>query len=302
MNKVAVMLSSYNGEKYIGKQIESILCQNYQNIHLYIRDDGSTDGTVDVIKNYASRYSNVHFMESEGNLGYPACFYALTDDVSIQADYYAFADQDDYWLKDKISRAVSVLEKQDNNKPYAYYARYMVCNEGLKAQKKSPVKKSHITFGESLFEVCGLEFTQVVNAKAMELIRAYKPKKAKARGTWMSPLLTGLGTVIYDDYCCAYYRRHESAVTNSDTGLFGVWIWRMKEFFFGGFHEYRILLEDFNEVVGPHLSKKNRNILNLFAKKKSFGRQLRKAFYFGRLRSRWIDELALRAMFLFGRL
>ena len=302
MKKVAVMLSSYNGEKYIGKQIESILSQSYPNVELYIRDDGSTDNTVNVIQDFVNRFDNVFLIESDKNLGYPGCFYALTDDESIQADYYAFADQDDYWLKDKISRAVSILEEQDNRKPYAYYARYMVCNEGLKAQKKSPAKKSGISFAESLFEVCGLEFTQVVNQKAMELIRTYKPKKASARGTWMSPLLTGLGTVIFDDYCCAYYRRHECAVTNSDTGLFGVWIWMIKEFFFGGFDAYRVLLEDFNEVVGPHLSKKNKKLIQLFSAKKTIGNQIKKVFYFGKLRSRWIDEIALRIMFLFGRL
>lgn len=302
MKKVAVLLSSYNGEKYIGKQIESILKQSYPDIELYIRDDCSTDGTINIIHQYVKNYENVHFIQGEKNLGYPVCFYALTDDMQIQADYYAFADQDDYWLKNKIKRAVELLEQQDNSKPCSYYAGYMICNEGLKAQKKSPVKKSKRNFSESLFEVCGLEFTQVVNKKAMNLIRKYKPVHARARGTWMSPLLTGLGTVIYDNFCCAYYRRHESAVTNSDTGIFGVWIWRIKEFFGGGFEEYRILLKDIQTVFGANLNKSDQKTLKIFTSKCSVLNQLKKAFYHKRLRSSLVDELALRMMFLLGRL
>lgn len=300
MKKVAVLLSSYNGEKYIGKQIESIVRQNYPNVELYIRDDGSTDGTLDIINRYVLNYENVHLIQGDHNLGYPDCFYALTDDENIQADYYAFADQDDYWLRNKIKRAVEVLEQQDGSKPCSYYAGYMICNEGLKAQKESRTKKRSLKFSESLFEVCGLEFTQVVNAKAMEVIRQYKPMRVKARGTWMSPLLTGLGSVVYDNYCCAYYRRHESAVTNSDTGLFGIWIWRIKEFFNGGFAEYSALLEDIQNVFGKQLQQPDQKTLKVFTAKRSIGNQLRKIFYGKRLRSNWIDELALRLIFVLG--
>lgn len=302
MKKVAVLLASYNGETYIGEQIESIMQQTYPNIELYIRDDCSTDGTVGVIKSYEEKYDNIHLIESERNLGYPGCFYALTDDMSIQADYYAFADQDDHWLKDKISRAVKVLEKQDEKVACSYYAGYMLCNSSLEEQKKSQPRKANIGFVESLFEVCGLEFTQVVNSEAMKLIRTYKPQKANARGTWMSPLISGMGKVIYDNYCSAYYRRHESAVTNSDMNALGIWIWRIKEFFFGGFDEYRILLEDLEAVIGPKLSSKDAKALSVFAAKKSLPNQIKKTFYPKRLRSRLIDELALRFMFMIWRI
>lgn len=303
MKKVAVLLASYNGERYIGKQIESIMRQNYPDIELYIRDDCSTDGTVDVIKEYAKKYDRIHLIESDRNLGYPGCFYALTDDTDIVADYYAFADQDDYWLKNKISRAVSVLNEQSDETACSYYSGYMMCKSNLKAQKKStPRRRTEISFKESLFEVCGLEFTQVVNAKAMDLIRTYKPQKANAGGTWMSPLISGMGKVIYDSYCSAYYRRHESTVTNSDMGVFGIWIWRIREFLFGGFDEYRVLLDDINEVIGPMLPKEDQRTIALFSAKKSVINQLRKTFYPARLRSGLIDELALRFMFIIWRL
>ncbi|NCC44520.1 MAG: glycosyltransferase, partial [Clostridia bacterium] len=74
--KVAVLLSSYNGEKYIAEQIDSILAQTYPNIDIYVRDDCSTDGTVAVLRPYAER-GDIILMEGEKNLGYPEGFYEM---------------------------------------------------------------------------------------------------------------------------------------------------------------------------------------------------------------------------------
>lgn len=88
MDKAIVLLSSYNGAEYIGAQIESIISQSYDNWELIIRDDNSGDGTVDIIKDYCRRDSRIHLIsDDKGNLGYPACFYELTD-TAPDAEYY----------------------------------------------------------------------------------------------------------------------------------------------------------------------------------------------------------------------
>ena len=139
--KVAVMMASYNGEKYIGCQIDSILNQTYDNIELYVRDDGSTDGTRDILADYAAKHANVHVILGEKNLGYPGCFYALTDRTDIEADYYAFSDQDDMWYEDKIARAVEVLEGQEQSGVLSYYAGYDICDGELnKVRASAPVR------------------------------------------------------------------------------------------------------------------------------------------------------------------
>lgn len=114
MYKVAVLLSTYNGSKYIKEQIDSILSQEGVNIDIYIRDDGSTDETVNIIYEYKS--NNIFLTEGK-NIGVGNSFMELLYSVPEIYDYYAFADQDDIWSEKKIRIAIEVLQK---NKKHLY--------------------------------------------------------------------------------------------------------------------------------------------------------------------------------------
>ena len=105
-------MSTYNGEKYLREQIDSILNQDYPEISLLIRDDGSTDGTVDILKEYAQKYRDIDYYVGE-NLGVQNSFFDLMKRADKRAYYYAFADQDDVWLPGKIKRAIELLEREE---------------------------------------------------------------------------------------------------------------------------------------------------------------------------------------------
>lgn len=115
-NMVTVLMSTYNGEKYLKEQIDSILSQVDVDVRLVIRDDGSTDNTVGVIKEYSQRNSNVEFTVGK-NIGYANSFLTLIQ-MAGDSDYYAFSDQDDIWKKNKLSTAVDKI----NGIPYVVYA------------------------------------------------------------------------------------------------------------------------------------------------------------------------------------
>ena len=117
MKTVNILLSSYNGEKFIAEQIVSLLAQDYPAVTIHIRDDGSSDGTVDVIRRFTDR-PNVKLYEGE-NVGYRRSFAWLLSNCR-GADYYAYCDQDDHWMPDKISRAVKALDRFDENTPAIY--------------------------------------------------------------------------------------------------------------------------------------------------------------------------------------
>ena len=87
--KVAVVMSTYNGEQFIREQFDSILNQTYKNIEIVVRDDGSKDGTVDIVKEYQSKHNNIKLIEGE-NLGFVNSFFELLD--LADAEYYAYAD------------------------------------------------------------------------------------------------------------------------------------------------------------------------------------------------------------------
>ena len=106
--KVIVLMSTYNGEQYIKEQIESILNQTYSNMELYIRDDGSKDQTVAILKKY-EQDGKLHFSQGK-NMGFINSFFEVMR-TSGEADYYAWCDQDDVWLPEKIERAVKELQK-----------------------------------------------------------------------------------------------------------------------------------------------------------------------------------------------
>ena len=118
-------MSTYNGE---------ILNQDYPEISLLIRDDGSTDGTVDILKEYAQKYRDIDYYVGE-NLGVQNSFFDLMKRADKRAYYYAFADQDDVWLPGKIKRAIELLEredeKKDKRKPLLYGGRVTYASENL---------------------------------------------------------------------------------------------------------------------------------------------------------------------------
>ena len=113
MSKVAVLLSTYNGYNYIKEQIESIYQQSYKNFQLYIRDDGSERAFVQQLREMQVQYG---FVLYEGdNVGFVKSFMQLLEMVD-DTELYAFADQDDIWLENKLLEAVCWFEEQEETR------------------------------------------------------------------------------------------------------------------------------------------------------------------------------------------
>lgn len=116
MYTVQVLLSTYNGETYLEEQIESILNQKDVNVRLLVRDDGSMDGTNDILRMYAKTHENVFYYRGE-NSGVVASFFRLFETSDPDVDFYALADQDDVWEPDKLITAVRQLEAMREANP-----------------------------------------------------------------------------------------------------------------------------------------------------------------------------------------
>ena len=121
MNNVAVLMSTYNGEKYLKEQIESIFKQEKVNIKLYIRDDGSTDNTMAIINELKMVYDIVVINNSIENMGPAKSFMKLVYNVEDTFDFYAFSDQDDIWENNKIISAIDMIKKHDDNNLYILF-------------------------------------------------------------------------------------------------------------------------------------------------------------------------------------
>lgn len=109
--KIDVLLATYNGEKYLKEQIDSILNQTYKNIHLIISDDNSKDSTRAILEQYQKQDSRITIYLQEQNLGYIKNFEFLLK--KVESDYYMLSDQDDVWLPEKIEKSMQTLKNQN---------------------------------------------------------------------------------------------------------------------------------------------------------------------------------------------
>lgn len=145
METVAVLLSTYNGQEFLKSQLESLRIQTAKNFHIYIRDDGSSDNTKNIIENFKQNTSNCFLLSSDKNLGAAKSFMELLRNV--EADYYMFCDQDDVWLKNKIDesfKAIKKLENLNNCKPSLVFTDAQVVDADLKVLSQSFIKTSGI--------------------------------------------------------------------------------------------------------------------------------------------------------------
>lgn len=129
---IDILLSTYNGEKYLTQQLDSILNQTFQQWNLIIRDDGSTDSTLSIIEHYRTQYPpKIRLIEHTGNVGVIKSFEALL--AHSQSRYIMFCDQDDIWLPHKIELTYNTLceleVKYSATKPIAVHTDLTLINE-----------------------------------------------------------------------------------------------------------------------------------------------------------------------------
>lgn len=108
---VSIIMGTYNGEKFIREQLDSILEQTYPIKEIIIQDDGSTDGTIAICEEYAEKHPNIHFSCNEHNLGFNLNFKSAA--MKATGDYVAFSDQDDVWFPEKIAKQVAAIGNHD---------------------------------------------------------------------------------------------------------------------------------------------------------------------------------------------
>lgn len=131
-HEIAILMATYNGEPYLQEQIESILQQTNHDWHLYIRDDGSSDGTINIIDTYCANHPDlITRLEYSSQRG--ACNNFLSLIKAVDALYYLFSDQDDYWLPEKIDTLYTQIKKVESSSPNI---PIVVCSDMFVADKK----------------------------------------------------------------------------------------------------------------------------------------------------------------------
>lgn len=210
--EVTVLLSTYNGAQYIGEQLNSIIKQKKVVVKILIRDDGSTDNTLNIIRSYQEKYDFIKLIEGE-NLGSCESFFCLMEYANrhYQQKYYAFSDQDDFWEEDKLFNAIFSIGQF--NSPCLYCSNLKIVDRDLEFQKLMYETRPIIKKNDSLLNNFATGCTTVINRELLELFCSLKrPKSVVMHDWWLYCLANYFGTVIYDNNAHILYRQHGSNV------------------------------------------------------------------------------------------
>lgn len=221
---VLIMMATYNGEKYLCKQINSILDQNFKNWHLVVQDDGSTDRTMEILREYANKDYRIELLQNDSGVhGAFINFHVLADKVRNREeyDYYMFCDQDDVWLPDKIQRMISYMKLQHNSIPMLCYAdmRLIDENDNIFCEsinswwKIETVNEESVFFSHKIFG-CNL----IMNRKLFEKVPAlnyYSPRiKKLSHDNFYGKYAATYGSILYMPEVTMNYRRHQDNATS----------------------------------------------------------------------------------------
>ncbi|HEO2798974.1 TPA: glycosyltransferase family 2 protein [Streptococcus agalactiae] len=217
--KVNILMATYNGEKFLAQQIESIQKQTFKEWNLLIRDDGSSDKTCDIIRNFTAKDSRIRFInENEHhNLGVIKSFFML---VNYEvADFYFFSDQDDVWLPEKLSVSLEAAKHKASDVPLLVYTDLKVVNQELNILQDSMIRaQSHhanTTLLPELTENTVTGGTMMINHALAE--KWFTPNDILMHDWFLALLAASLGEIIYLDLPTQLYRQHDNNVLGART-------------------------------------------------------------------------------------
>lgn len=220
MYTVCIFMSTYNGEKYIKEQIDSIFSQKGISPIIYVRDDGSSDNTVNIIRGYINKGKNIYLQCGE-NIGFQKSF-AKVSHTKVEADYYAFSDQDDIWMDNKLITSINKISNLQE--PVLYGGNIIIvnnymerigtwCNEfDFETKKKSILK--YYSLGNNMYGC-----TLVWNKELQEIYSAHMPEMFISHDVYLTMLAGAVGKIIVDNEPLILHRIHNENTAGIEQSL-----------------------------------------------------------------------------------
>lgn len=234
---VAILLCTHQGERFLGRQLESVAAQTHEDWRIWVSDDHSTDGTLGILDRFRQAWGEerISWIRGPGK-GFVANFLGLACDPRIESDYFAFCDQDDIWDPDKLEVAMAWVTAQPPHLPAVYGARTRLIDEEEKELGMSPYFPRPMSFANAIVQSVVGGNTMVFNKAARDLLtEAGSDLDIQTHDWWLYILATGCGGVLhYDPVPKIGYRQHPNNMVGSNIG----WIPRFRR-------AYRLLIGRF---------------------------------------------------------
>lgn len=208
---IRVLMGTYNGARFLEAQLASLLDQTHKNWSLTVSDDGSCDETPEILRAFAKTHPERRVTLREGpQTSFAQNFLSLIDDAPDDEALIALCDQDDVWLPDHLSRAVSRINEYSQDQPVLKGGRTTITDQNLKQTGLSPLFDRPPSFANALVQSIAGGNTMVMNAAAASLARAAGVVDIVSHDWWLYLLITGAGGVmIYDPQPTILYRQHD---------------------------------------------------------------------------------------------
>jgi glycosyltransferase involved in cell wall biosynthesis len=265
--EVAILMGTKNGVAFIDAQLQSIANQTHENWKLIVSDDGSTDETILKVEQFAASHHQKIMVRKGDNEGVSANFLRLAIDPSIEADYFAFSDQDDIWHKDKLQRALAWFASVPAEVPCMYCGRTELMADNGRTYGLSPLFTRPPGFQNALVQSLGGGNTMVFNRPAKKLLQEAATIDVVLHDWWLYQLVSGAGGIVhYDPEPVLKYRQHPHNVIGSNLGWWSGLI-RVRMILNGRFRRWNDTNIAALQHLPPHLlGPKNKDVLTLLAK------------------------------------
>lgn len=219
MESITILMSTFNGQNYIREQLESIFNQTYKgNIRLLIRDDGSTDSTLEILNKWKQKL-NLEIIKGK-NIGVIKSFLELVR-LAPESDYYSFCDQDDIWNNDKLERSIKALKNESNQvQSLAYFSNVEFADKTGKSMNKYLYSiEPKYSLGAVMASNPCLGCTMVFNKSLMKVVKKSNIKIVAMHDKMVLLIALLCGKVIYDHIPTMLYRQHDNNVMGRKKSL-----------------------------------------------------------------------------------
>ena len=269
MKKVTILLSSFNGEAYLEEQLGSIVAQKDVQTNILVRDDGSSDHTCDILDQWQQK-AVLSWYRGE-NIGPARSFMDLLRQAGDSC-YYAFSDQDDYWLSDKLKVAVDKLELYEK-RPALYFCQTELVDKNLN-RVNSVIIHPRLSFGEALVYQFVGGCTMVMNRALRDIILQYNPQYLSMHDVWIYDVAQAIGAhVVFDHIPHILYRQHGGNVTGQSTSVMTEWKHRTGRLVKRDLHSRSKVAQEIHKGYFDMMPEENKCILTDFIEAKTHLKQ-----------------------------
>ncbi len=244
-------MCTYNGEAFLGEQLDSIEAQDYKKWTLYVNDDGSEDKTLDILKRYQKKWGVKKLIIRRGpQKGFCQNFLQIINDPKIKTDFYFLCDQDDVWMPHKLSHTLKKISRLNSLKPILYCARTTyVSSDAKKILGQSDIFSKLPSFRNAIVQSIAGGNTMAFNELLKNNAQRY-PRADVVSHDWWLYILNELkgGQTFYDHVSTILYRQHSRSLIGANTGLIAK-LRRLRMLLGGTYRRYNTLhLKAFNKL------------------------------------------------------